>query len=173
MDAYSPCLTLQRPRGARSRNRKACVTEKRSLTNRIRGQFARIKAAGSHRYQLWLLRKMRRNVRSPRATAGGQKRQHNRRNRKEQCAQQEPGPPGAPSLLRASRGETPAPNHDGDKEDVENDRGEHGGSCRCVQGSIQDRARRRPSRSRKSGNQRKAKARTFPRGKSGHVRAVG
>src|SRR5882757_8077284 len=80
MDAYSPCLTLQRPRGARSRNRRACVAEKRSLTNRIRGQFARIKAAGPHRYQLWLLRKTRR----PRQIAAGrQKRPHNRRNRKE------------------------------------------------------------------------------------------
>jgi hypothetical protein len=74
MDAYSPCRNLrpnlQRPRGARSHNRWACVAEKRSLTNRIRGQFARIKAAGPHRYQLWLLRK----TRSPGQIATGPRR---------------------------------------------------------------------------------------------------
>src|SRR5205085_10220019 len=37
---------------------QACVVEKQSLTNRIRSQFARIKAGKHHRYQLWLLRKM-------------------------------------------------------------------------------------------------------------------
>src|SRR4029079_2181309 len=36
---------------------QASVAEKWSSTNRIRSQFARIKAAARHRYQLWLLRK--------------------------------------------------------------------------------------------------------------------
>src|SRR5437870_1943934 len=38
---------------------RASVAEKWSSTNRIRSQFARIKAAGRRRYQLWLLRKTR------------------------------------------------------------------------------------------------------------------
>src|SRR6266568_3671960 len=38
---------------------RASVAEKWSSTNRIRSQFARIKAAGRQRYQLWLLRKTR------------------------------------------------------------------------------------------------------------------
>jgi len=38
---------------------QASVAEKWSSTNRIRSQFARIKAAERLRYQLWLLRKMR------------------------------------------------------------------------------------------------------------------
>src|SRR6185437_15838079 len=36
---------------------QASVAEKWSSTNRIRSQFARIKAAKRRRYQLWLLRK--------------------------------------------------------------------------------------------------------------------
>ena len=62
MDAYSRA-PLRKGRGSASRDRSACVAEKWSLTNRIRGQFARIKAAGQHRYQLWLLRKTRRKAR--------------------------------------------------------------------------------------------------------------
>jgi hypothetical protein len=38
---------------------QASVAEKWSSTNRIRSQFARIKAAGRQRYQLWILRKKR------------------------------------------------------------------------------------------------------------------
>src|SRR3954465_4794238 len=36
---------------------RASVAEKWSSTNRIRSQFARIKATGRQRYQLWVLRK--------------------------------------------------------------------------------------------------------------------
>src|SRR6185436_14832297 len=38
---------------------RASVAEKWSSTNRIRSQFARIKAAARHRYRVWLLRKTR------------------------------------------------------------------------------------------------------------------
>src|SRR5438132_9234031 len=38
---------------------RASVAEKWSSTNRIRSQFARIKAVGRRRDQLWLLRKTR------------------------------------------------------------------------------------------------------------------
>src|SRR5438034_8103719 len=38
---------------------RASVAEKWSSTNRIRSQFARIKATGRQRYQLWVLRKTR------------------------------------------------------------------------------------------------------------------
>src|SRR2546429_8506717 len=38
---------------------RASVAEKWSSTNRIRSQFARIKAAERQRYRLWLLRKTR------------------------------------------------------------------------------------------------------------------
>src|SRR6267142_4462669 len=44
---------------------RASVAEKWSSTNRIRSQFARIKAAERRRYRLWLLRKTRLYAREP------------------------------------------------------------------------------------------------------------
>src|SRR5205823_12105882 len=55
---YVWCRILQEP-VAPAVQPRASVAEKWSSTNRIRSQFARIKAAGRQRYQLWLLRKTR------------------------------------------------------------------------------------------------------------------
>src|SRR5438094_10089045 len=55
---YVWCPILQDPVALVAQPR-ASLTEKWSSTNRIRSQFARIKAAKRYRYRLWLLRKTR------------------------------------------------------------------------------------------------------------------
>src|SRR2546430_3450561 len=55
---YVWCPILQEPAALVAQPR-ASLTEKWSSTNRIRSQFARIKAAKRYRYRLWLLRKTR------------------------------------------------------------------------------------------------------------------
>src|SRR3989442_7991912 len=55
---YVWCPTLQEPVALVAQPR-ASLAEKWSSTNRIRSQFARIKAAKRYRYRLWLLRKTR------------------------------------------------------------------------------------------------------------------
>jgi hypothetical protein len=59
MDAIFPVPNAWYPilREPVERVRGSLVAEKWSSTNRIRSQFARIKAAGRRCYQLWLLRK--------------------------------------------------------------------------------------------------------------------
>jgi hypothetical protein len=48
--------------GKRTRDRGPVLPEKTPLTNRIGRHFARIKAAGLKRYQLWLLGKTERSA---------------------------------------------------------------------------------------------------------------